>query len=197
MLKEKILILTAMQEERLKKVPKGITHEVIGMGQVNASINSMYAIKKYRPHLVILIGLCGAINRRLKQGDIVIGQTFINGDYDLTELEYNFQQETIHTRPWKYLKENTQLNKKEFYFGTYHCTSKFATTGQKKQLKGDVVDMESFAVASACKKLGKKLLVIKTVSEEAEGNTKEEFSKFLKEVYNPDELLKDIMRCLR
>lgn len=183
----KILLLTALEEEKLKVLPENVVHEITGMGQVNAITHAALYIKKHSPDFVIMLGACGALSPTLVPGDVVIGNRFVNGDYDASALLDNFEKDII------VVNNNLKL---PFKFGTFYTTSTFVLEAQKKLLKGDVVDMESFGVAKLCEKLGLPFVICKIVSDKLEGNSKDDFLDFMKNKYHPDDVLNAILQTL-
>jgi len=192
-----LLILSVVLNEQYgehlrKEVPNECVHKTIGVGQVNASTGAMKYINKYRPDFVILLGTCGAINRKLKQGDIVVGRKFINGDYDLFKLIPGFKRDVI--------ENNSELSKKlsnKYIPVTFYTVSSFCSEAQKKALSdGDVLDMESFAVAKACEQASVPYVIVKAVSDSLEGEAHLEYFEFVDNKYDPDSMLASVLQLL-
>ena len=136
-----------ISSESLSKFPSEIIYVPLGYGQVNAAVNATEAINKYHPELVVHLGTCGALKPNQKQGQILVGTKFINGDYDMFDFFEGFEFETIEND-----NEIIEKLKDIFLPGTFHTVSQFCAKGTKRKLRGgDVVDMETFAVAKACK----------------------------------------------
>ncbi|MCO6436586.1 MAG: 5'-methylthioadenosine/adenosylhomocysteine nucleosidase [Phycisphaerae bacterium] len=57
-----------------------------GLGKVNAAIAAQTAIDRFAVKAVIQVGLAGAVDTRLKQGDIVLGERYLEHDVDLTQV---------------------------------------------------------------------------------------------------------------
>ena len=55
-----------------------------GIGKVNAARTTQLLIDKYNPDYIIDVGVAGALNPMLEIGDIVIGETLVQHDFDIT-----------------------------------------------------------------------------------------------------------------
>ena len=68
------------------------SHEIIlaksGVGKVNAALNTQYIIDRFEPDCIINTGVAGGIGANLRVGDIVIGETLVQHDFDATALGY-------------------------------------------------------------------------------------------------------------
>lgn len=51
-----------------------------GVGEINSAIFSTKLIENFHPRIVYMIGSAGAVNSKLKYGDVVIGRQVINAD---------------------------------------------------------------------------------------------------------------------
>lgn len=59
-----------------------------GMGKVYAAICAQTMILRYAPEAIVNIGVAGALGEGLRIGDIVIGDTLVQHDYDLSPIGY-------------------------------------------------------------------------------------------------------------
>lgn len=55
-----------------------------GMGKVLAALATQYAIDKYSPSRIFLVGACGGFSQKVNKGDILISEKSIQADMDLT-----------------------------------------------------------------------------------------------------------------
>ncbi len=105
-MKEKIGIITAMQEEldaiklKMTNIIEEKIYELIfykgkiekkdcilvkcGVGKVNAARTTQILINKYDISKIINVGSAGGVNNKLKIGDIVIGKELVQYDFDIT-----------------------------------------------------------------------------------------------------------------
>lgn len=102
-----ILIVVAMQEEldsiiahlhsKFNTINRGnftfyegtyLTHKVwfilSGIGKVNATIHTQFMIDTCMPDLVINVGVAGALNSQLNFGDVVIADSLVQHDMDVS-----------------------------------------------------------------------------------------------------------------
>ena len=99
-------IIAAMQEEmnEIKKIMNNVQEKTIyelkfyegtinnknivlvesGVGKVNAARTTQVLIDNYKIDAVINIGSAGSANQELQIGDIVIGKTLVQHDFDIT-----------------------------------------------------------------------------------------------------------------
>lgn len=54
---------------------------LIGVGKVNAAMNTQKLIQKLKPQQIIFSGIAGAVNPKLNIGDVIIGNAFFQHDY--------------------------------------------------------------------------------------------------------------------
>lgn len=59
-----------------------------GMGKVSAGICAQAMIDKFHPDFIINTGCAGALNPNLKVGDVVLSESVVEWDLDLTEIGY-------------------------------------------------------------------------------------------------------------
>ena len=73
-------------------VGKIFGHNIIlaksGVGKVNATLNTQYIIDKFAPNYIINTGVAGGVKQGLQVGDIVIGTTLVQHDFDASALGY-------------------------------------------------------------------------------------------------------------
>ena len=55
-----------------------------GVGKVNAAMCAQSLINKYRPEIILNVGVAGAIDKKIKVGDIVISDYAIEYDFDIS-----------------------------------------------------------------------------------------------------------------
>jgi len=59
-----------------------------GVGKVCAALHTQYIIDRYSPKIIINTGVAGGIGENLAIGDVVIGETLIQHDFNVTALGY-------------------------------------------------------------------------------------------------------------
>lgn len=129
-----------------------------GFGKVKAGLAAFAAILDTKPDLVLNFGSSGSIHHEI--GDIFICSRFIDRDLKKVAIpgvisELDFSQEL----------ENASLLRN--YRKTYSVNTgdSFVTKPEDAGDDSDVIDMEAFAIASACKKTNLPFISVKYVSD--------------------------------
>jgi len=163
-----------------------------GIGKVNAALNCQYIIDTLNPDTIINIGVAGGIANNLEIGDIVIGNSLVQHDFDVSVLGY----------AKGYMCTGIDKDKPTKYFGDKNITDKFKTAfsnliGQNKIYEGIIasgdqfvsdkklkeeinktfnalaVEMEGAAIAQVATKNKIPFAVIRVISDLADGKTEE------------------------
>jgi len=168
-----------------------------GVGKVFAAMTTQKLINNYNLKSVILTGVGGGLNKKLKIGDIVVGKDCVQHDLDVIEL--NFPRGTIPYTNYRFFKTDPKLRslalatptKHIIYEGRVLTGDQFLTKKQIKkynylidELKGDIIEMEGAAVGQVCFLNNIPFLIIRTVSDKADSKASINFNKFLPEVVN-------------
>jgi adenosylhomocysteine nucleosidase len=156
----KILLVYALDSEKGDISVPG--HEVVfcrtGFGKVQAALASYKAIIEEKPDIVVNFGSSGALNHKL--GEMFICSRFIDRDLSKIAIPGNVCS----------LDFSEELSKNK-YFNSYsinHTVStgdSFVTKPEDAGLDADVIDMEAFAIACACKKTNTPFVSVKYVSD--------------------------------
>ena len=147
-----ILVLSAMKNEQIE-IDNAIT-VVTGIGRVNASIAATKAILENEVDLVINVGTAGSDSLEIGSVHRVAG--VINADYDLTKFK---------------LAEYTTLSKEGKKEGEIIISEEGVQLASSSAFQTSVIpgvslyDMEGYAIAAVCKQFGKKLIMVKGVSD--------------------------------
>ena len=154
----KILLVYAIPEEKIEiNIPNAeVIYVETGMGKVNAAMNTMRAICEYHPDMVISFGTAGTINNKV--GDIIVCNRFIDRDLrnvaiDGVVSEIDFGRDA---RPCVFTD-------RDIVWGTCNTGDSFITQGA--DIEGDVIDMEAFAEAEVCRKMGIPFVSVKYVTD--------------------------------
>jgi adenosylhomocysteine nucleosidase len=163
-----------------------------GIGKVNASMLATIMIIKFNVKAVCFSGVAGALDKRLKIGDVVIGEKMMQHDMDVTEFglkkgeipRMDTSEFLSNGRLMEIVKEHKLPNNKT-YIGTIISGDQFVSSKDlKESLAKDFnamcVDMESAAVAQVCHRLDKKCLIIRSISDSVTNDSTMEYSKFTK-----------------
>lgn len=176
-----------------------------GWGKVSAARAATRLIsnplQKKKVDIVIFTGLAGSANEKINQNDILIANEVVQHDMDASPLYPKYVIPAINK---SVLKSNIQLNndlKKVIesnlkknnlnFFKNVHCAKIvsgdkfFSNKNEINKLKSQIgdfsaVEMEGASLAQVAIQENVPWLVIRVISDNADGSSPEEFSKFLK-----------------
>ncbi len=171
-----------------------------GIGKVNAAINAQYIIDTFHPDMIINTGVAGGLGNGLKIGNIIIAEYLVQHDFDVTFLGYakgNMCNGKDKTKPTKYycdknLTENFEkiINEKmpeiKYYKGVIASGDIFVSDKKRKEeinktFGAIAVEMEGCAVAQAASRNGVPFIIIRAISDLADG-TKDEYRFNLEDI---------------
>ena len=163
---------------------KDVVIAICGMGKVNAAVCTQNMINKFSPDLIINTGIAGSLTTRIHCGDIAIGTSVIQHDYDTTAIgdikgfiqgpdKINFPcDKQIVAR----LKEICEAEDIKCRGGVIATGDQFIA--DKKKAQGIVnwfgaiaCDMEAGAIGHTCYLNGVRFAVIRCMSDEADGSS--------------------------
>ena len=175
----KILFVYAIPEEKIEiNIPNAeVIYVETGIGKVNAAMHTMRAICEYHPDVVINLGSAGTLNHKV--GDIIVCNRFIDRDLHNVTLdgvisEIEFDRDAINRI---FLSEHLMNHAK--LVGTCNTGDSFITEGT--DIEGDVIDMESYAVADVCRNMGIPFVAVKYVTDVVGQNSAQEWYAKLKD----------------
>ncbi len=176
---------------KLSGVP--VVVAVSGVGKVFAAICAQTMILKFGVNKIINIGVAGAIDPRLEQGDIAVSSSVCQYDMDTTavgdELGMISGINIIQLPSDKSLVEHTisSIEKGGFkcFTGVIATGDKFVAESQEKQkifkrFKALVADMESGSIAQVCYVNKIPFVSLRVVSDNADSEAKSKYRDFLK-----------------
>ena len=215
---KKIGIIAAMNEEmqEIKKIMDNLTEKVIfdlvfyigtiedrecvlvecGIGKVNAARTTQILIDNFDIEFIVNIGTAASTNEKLNITDVVIGEKFVEYDFDITAFGH---EKGYITGLGKYTQSDKQLvekckavmdeidtsNSYKVYIGTVasadmFCTDKKLAKKLYEEFDAICVEMESAAVAHICTLDKVPFIVIRSISDSPNGNNNIEFHEYLK-----------------
>jgi len=159
----KILFVYAIPEEKIEiNIPNvEVIYVETGMGKVNAAMKTMRAICEYHPDMVINFGSAGTLNHNV--GDIIVCNKFI--DRDLRKVTLDGVVSEIEFEKFEKFSNST--------WGVCNTGDSFITSGA--EIEGDVIDMESYAIADVCREMGVPFFAVKYVTDVVGQNSSEEW----------------------
>lgn len=166
-----------------------------GVGKVNAARITQILIDKYNIKSIINVGSAGALNPKLKIGDIVIANKLIQHDFDITA--FNHQKGYI-TGVGDYIKCNDELveklqkisnNKGNKTYkiktgiiasGDIFCTEIKMKDKIYSKFNAECVEMEGAAIGQVCYLDNIPFVVIRSISDSPNENNAIVFDEFVK-----------------
>lgn len=159
-----------------------------GVGKVNAALNTQYIIDKYDPDYIINTGVAGGIADNLQVGDIVIGETLVQHDFDASALGYakGYMCNGIEPdKPTLFYSDKELTSKFEsamsgsndvnVHKGVIATGDMFVSSSEKKQelkslFNATAVEMEACAIAQTSNINQVPCLIIRAISDLADGS---------------------------
>ena len=156
------LFIAAIKDETI-----GIDYfKHVGVGKINATYNTLKLINIYKPQIIINYGTAGAINKKLS--GIIECTKFYQRDMDVRGLDFELGE-----TPFDKIKEIiTSKN-------GYSCGTGDNFVNKKIDMEVDVVDMEAYAIAKVCKSENIEYRCFKYISDNADENADNDWSKNL------------------
>jgi len=167
-----------------------------GIGKVNAAICAQILINIYKVNAVINTGVAGAINEDLKIGDIVISTDCVEHDIDITDFGHDFgvipsQETSYYVADEKLILAALEASKRQIKShnvvkGRIVSGDQFVSKlSQKEFIESHFLafatEMEGAAIAHACFLNKVPFVIIRAMSDEANGAAPNSFEEFAKE----------------
>lgn len=202
------LLLDSIDSRRRETVKYGLTfhkgyideNEVVivkcGVGKVNAARCAQILIDVFNVGCVINTGVAGAIDDSLDVGDVIVPDSFIQHDFDLTYLGYakgymcTGNDSDIPTKyyPSSYLnsileREVMKVTGRPTIKGTLATGDIFISNDNMKKKINDrfaavATEMESAAIAQVCSLSGVPFAALRTISDKADNNSFNDYGDF-------------------
>ncbi|MGP0585888.1 5'-methylthioadenosine/adenosylhomocysteine nucleosidase [Paenibacillus timonensis] len=179
---------------------KGVLHgqDVVvcksGVGKVNAAATTQILIDRFGADTIWFTGVAGAVHPDLNVGDIVISSTCLQHDMDVRPLGYargitpyqdvsDFPADSALIR----LAEDAcarQCTDHQYRVGRvlsgdqFIADPEFVGSVLYRELDGACVEMEGAALAQVCHRNGVPFIVLRSISDKADGSADVNFSEF-------------------
>lgn len=163
-----------------------------GVGKVNAAVTTQILIDAFGAEAVIFTGVAGALDPELEVGDLVVSEDCVQHDMDATALGYPkgtipFQDTSVfaadpelkrlaYDAGMKLFQGRTRLGR--VLSGDQFIADQEAVAGLRESLKGTCTEMEGAAVAQVCSMNGIPFVVIRSMSDKADGSAHMSFAEF-------------------
>ncbi|MDQ1913131.1 5'-methylthioadenosine/adenosylhomocysteine nucleosidase [Paenibacillus sp. GD4] len=163
-----------------------------GVGKVNAAVTTQVLVDTFGVDAVVFTGVAGAVDPGLNVGDIVVSNECLQHDMDVTAL--GFPRGTIPYEETSTFVADEQLRKlalqvsKELFgdrvkegrvlSGDQFIASRETVGKLYSELQGTCTEMEGAAVAQVCSMNGTPFVIIRSMSDKADGSAHVNFAEF-------------------
>ncbi len=182
-----------------------------GVGKVFASMICQYIIDEFNVKKILFTGVGGALNNELNIGDVVISIDSVHHDFNATPL--GFKRGHISYTNYRFFKaeENlielalkTDISPNKIFKGRiltgdqfFTQTDKINKSYLKEELNGDCIEMEGAAIAQVSVINEIPHLIIRTISDKADGKAVQDYKKFKSIVAaNSFKIIEEILKNL-
>lgn len=166
-----------------------------GIGKVNAAISTTLLINKFKPDIIINTGSAGALDESLNVGDVLISDDVKYHDADATAFGYEYGQ--IPQMPVAFQSSKPLIEKISQVVQQQQQQQLTAKVGlivsgdsfigsveQRQKIKkafpnAMAVEMEATAIAQTCYQFNVPFVVVRAVSDLANGEAEMSFEAFL------------------
>ena len=164
-----------------------------GVGKVNAALCTQILIDTFDADAVICTGSAGAVNPALNIGDVVVATDCVQHDVVVKFL--GLPRGQIPFTDFRFFETDSALRRRalEVDLPDHRITSGRVLTGDRfiededdrqqlrEELDGDCVEMEGGAVGQVCAVNDVPFLIVRAISDRADGTSDVDFEAFLKE----------------
>lgn len=165
-----------------------------GIGKVNSALATQILIDHFPINEVINTGIAGGLNDSLQIADIVIAKSLIYHDFDVSAFGYNIgiiprMDTSIFYSDRMMMANILQTGRKLGYrisYGDIATGDQFVDHKRKdiisKTLNSDAVEMEGTAIAHVCYLNKIPFVIVRAISDKADGESPKVYSEFENEV---------------
>lgn len=165
-----------------------------GAGKVNSARATQMMIDTFDLEYIINVGVAGSLNDNLEIGDIVIGKTLVQHDFDITagghpkgyiskELGKEFISDSKLVEKCENIIKNDlkEINSKIGIIATgdVFCQEISLKDEIVKEFNADCVEMEGAAIAQVCILSNIPFIVIRSISDKPNGHNNIDFEKYV------------------
>ncbi len=177
----------------MKQANREVYLTITGIGKVNAAAASSAAITKLQPDCVIGLGVAGGIDPQVKIGDLVVSSSA--QQYDVDATAFGYAHGIIPQMATSDFPADITLNKLAItiskalnleaatIIGQLLSGDCFVTNTKGQEIRqlfgGTAVDMESAAWAQAAYLHEIPWIIIRSISDQADGKAHADYSEFL------------------
>jgi 5'-methylthioadenosine/S-adenosylhomocysteine nucleosidase len=164
-----------------------------GIGKVFSALVSQHLIDLYAPSALIFTGVAGSLNPAYDIGDVVISRDCIQHDVDgralgfargtllYTDLKVFGADPVLAAAALSAVAEGHRIHSGRILTGDQFMTRDEIDHHRYliEELRGDAVEMEGGAMAQVCAVNGVPFVVVRTISDKADGDAVQDFNRFL------------------
>lgn len=165
-----------------------------GVGKVNAAVCTQQLIESFHVDAIIFTGVAGALDPSLEIGDLVVSTECLQHDMDVTALGFKrgiipYQEDSVFVADAKLVNLAKASCDKLFpgraVLGRVLSGDQFVANPEvvsmlQREFEGACVEMEGSAVAQVCAMHNIPYVVIRSMSDKADGSAEVNFTEFTK-----------------
>jgi adenosylhomocysteine nucleosidase len=182
-----------------------------GVGKVNAAVTTQILIDLFGVDAILFTGVAGALDPVLNIGDIVISTECMQHDMDVTALGFSkgtipFAEKSVFEADKGLLELATASGQRLFagrvkqgrvLSGDQFVASRELVAELHRELGGTCTEMEGAAVAQVCSMNGIPFVVIRSMSDKADGSAHVNFAEFtIQAAENSYMMIEDMVKHL-
>lgn len=162
-----------------------------GVGKVNAARTTQILIDNFKVDYIFNIGVAGGISESLNVKDIVIGESLVQHDFDITGFNHEkgyIPNVGVYINSDKYLIDNANKVAKDMKLnikngiiatGDIFCTDKSMAQKINSKFNALCVEMEGASIAQVCYLSNIPFLIIRSISDTPNNNNVITYEEFL------------------
>lgn len=166
-----------------------------GVGKVNASVCTQILIDEFQAANIIFTGVAGAVNPDLKIGDIVVSTDCVQHDMDVTALGFKLGEipytdvsvfkadpalVDLAISASKEIVQDRKIVSGRILSGDQFIASREKVKFLHDELQGSCTEMEGAAVGQVCSMNEIPFVIIRSMSDQADGSADVNFLEFTK-----------------
>lgn len=181
------------------------------IGKVFASLTACTMIEKFSCDSLLFSGVAGAINPKLKIGDLIIADKLCQHDLDITAFGHPngyVPGGKVFVETTKYLRDIAKSvaveNGLKVIEGTVATGDQFVNSNERKDFiqksfQADALEMEGASVAVVCDALNVPFFILRAISDSADMDAGFDFDEFLKSSAknSADYLIKIVQKLIK
>ncbi|MFD0697206.1 5'-methylthioadenosine/adenosylhomocysteine nucleosidase [Paenibacillus sp. GCM10027628] len=182
-----------------------------GVGKVNAAVTTQILIAEFGVEAIIFTGVAGALDPELNIGDIVVSNECLQHDMDVTALGFPrgvipYEAKSTFVADRQLVELAVASGEKLFagkvklgrvLSGDQFIASREVVAGLHQELDGACVEMEGASVAQVCSMHAIPFVVIRSMSDKADGSAHVNFAEFTVQASeNSYKMVEDIVKQL-